>query len=427
MKKVIKGGKVVDPSRGICGIMDVYICNGIVKAVDKNIEVEDAEIINAYGKIVTPGLIDMHVHLREPGFEAKEDIESGSRAAAAGGYTSVACMPNTNPVIDNKTVVRFIKDRAREVHKVNIYAIGAITKGLKGEELAEMADMRAAGAVAFSDDGKPVMNSGLMRRALEYAAMFDVPIISHSEDTNLSADGVINEGRVSAVLGLKGIPAAAEEVMVARDVILSEMTGSRLHIAHVSTKRSVEIIRRAKERGVKVTAEAAPHHFTLTEDSVMSFDTNTKVNPPLRSAEDVEAVKQGLKDGTIDAIATDHAPHTYEDKDTEYDNAAFGISGIETAVPLVITYLINTGVLTLSQAVEKLTINPAKILGINKGSLKPGSDADITIIDLDAKTVVDVNKFESRGKNSPFNGWKLAGSPVMTIVGGRVVWQKEGC
>lgn len=427
MKKVIKGGKVVDPSRGIYGIMDVYICNGIVKAVDKNIEVEDAEIINAYGKIVTPGLIDMHVHLREPGFEAKEDIESGSRAAAAGGYTSVACMPNTNPVIDNKTVVRFIKDRAREVHKVNIYAIGAITKGLKGEELAEMADMRAAGAVAFSDDGKPVMNSGLMRRALEYAAMFDVPIISHSEDTNLSADGVINEGRVSAVLGLKGIPAAAEEVMVARDVILSEMTGSRLHIAHVSTKRSVEIIRRAKERGVKVTAEAAPHHFTLTEDSVMSFDTNTKVNPPLRSAEDVEAVKQGLKDGTIDAIATDHAPHTYEDKDTEYDNAAFGISGIETAVPLVITYLINTGVLTLSQAVEKLTINPAKILGINKGSLKPGSDADITIIDLDAKTVVDVNKFESRGKNSPFNGWKLAGSPVMTIVGGRVVWQKEGC
>lgn len=426
MKKIIKGGKVVDPSRGIYGIMDVYICNGIVKAVDKNIEAEDAEIINAHGKIVIPGLIDMHVHLREPGFEAKENIESGSRAAAAGGYTSVACMPNTNPVIDNKTVVRFIKDRAREVHKVNIYAIGAVTKGLKGEELAEMADMRAAGAVAFSDDGKPVMNSGLMRRALEYAAMFDVPIISHSEDTNLSADGVINEGRASAVLGLKGIPAAAEEVMVARDVILSEMTGSRLHIAHVSTKRSVEIIRRAKERGVKVTAEAAPHHFTLTEDSVMSFDTNTKVNPPLRSAEDVEAVKQGLKDGTIDAIATDHAPHTYEDKDTEYDNAAFGISGIETAIPLVVTYLINTGVLTLSQAVEKLTINPAKILGINKGSLKPGSDADITIIDLDAETVVDVNKFESRGKNSPFNRWKLKGSPFMTIVGGKVVWQKEG-
>ncbi|NPV45305.1 MAG: dihydroorotase [Firmicutes bacterium] len=425
MKKIIKGGRVVDPSQNIDGIFDILIDEGLIKAVDRNLSIDGVEIIEAKGMIVTPGLIDIHVHLREPGYEAKEDIESGSMAAAAGGFTSVACMPNTNPVADNKSVVEFIKEKAKRVGIVNVYPIGAISKGLKGEELSEIGDMKASGIVGISDDGKPVMTSGLMRRALEYAGMFSLPVISHCEDLGMVEDGVINEGLISTILGLKGIPKAAEEIMVARDIRLAELTGGRLHIAHVSTKGSVELLRQAKNRGIKVTAEATPHHFSLTDEAVRTFDTNTKVNPPLRSSEDVEAVKEGLKDGTIDVIATDHAPHTLEDKDVEYDYASFGISGLETSVPLVITNLVHTGILTLSQAVEKMTVNPARVIDIRKGTLKPGSDADLTIIDIDRTVVIDTAKFKSKGKNSPFNGLELKGAVIMTIKNGNVVYKND--
>ncbi|QSQ08764.1 Dihydroorotase [Koleobacter methoxysyntrophicus] len=425
MKRIIKGGRVVDPSQNIDGIFDILIDDGLIKAVDRNLSIDGAEIIEAKGMIVTPGLIDIHVHLREPGYEAKEDIESGSMAAAAGGFTSVACMPNTNPVVDNKSVVEFIKEKAKRVGIVNVYPIGAISKGLKGEELSEIGDMKGSGIVGISDDGKPVMASGLMRRAMEYAGMFDLPVISHCEDLDMSGDGVINEGLVSTILGLKGISKAAEEIMVARDIRLAELTGGRLHIAHVSTKGSVELIRQAKRRGIKVTAEATPHHFTLTDEAVRTFDTNTKVNPPLRSSEDVEAVREGLKDGTIDVIATDHAPHTLEDKDVEYDYASFGISGLETSVPLVITNLVHTGILTLSQAVEKMAVNPAQVINIPKGTLRPGSDADLTIIDIDRTVVIDTAKFKSKGKNSPFNGLELKGAVMMTLKGGNIVYNRN--
>lgn len=425
MKRIIKGGRVVDPSQNIDGIFDILIEGGLIKAIDRNLNIDGAEIIEANGMIVTPGLIDIHVHLREPGYEAKEDIESGSMAAAAGGFTSVACMPNTNPVADNKSVVEFIKEKAKRVGIVNVYPIGAISKGLKGEELSEIGDMKTSGIVGISDDGKPVMASGLMRRAMEYASMFDLPVISHCEDLDMAGDGVINEGLISTILGLRGIPNAAEEIMVARDIRLAELTGGRLHIAHVSTKGSVELIRQAKRRGIKVTAEAAPHHFTLTDEAVRTFDTNTKVNPPLRSSEDVEAVREGLKDGTIDVIATDHAPHTLEDKDVEYDYASFGISGLETSVPLVITNLVHTGILTLSQAVEKMAVNPARVINIPKGTLRPGSDADLTIIDIDRTVVIDTAKFKSKGKNSPFNGLELKGAVMMTLKGGNIVYDRN--
>lgn len=426
MNKLIKGGRVIDPSQGIDKVLDILIEKGKIKAIDENITTENAEIIDASGKIVTPGLIDIHVHLREPGYEAKEDIQSGSISASAGGFTSVACMPNTNPPADNKSVVEFIMEKAKRVGLIDVYPIGTISKGLKGEELSEIGDMKHSGIVGISDDGKPVMNSNLMRRALEYSSMFELPVISHCEDLNMSGEGVINEGLTSTILGLEGIPAAAEEIMAARDIRIAGLTGGKLHIAHVSTKGCVELIRRAKAKGINVTAEATPHHFTLTEESVKTFDTNTKVNPPLRTAEDVEAVRQGLKDGTIDAIVTDHAPHTIEDKELEYDYAAFGISGLETSLPLVITYLVNTGILTLSQAIEKMTINPANIMNIPKGTLKPGRDADITIIDIEKSITVDTKKFKSKGKNSPFNGWELKGSIVMTIKGGNTVYENIG-
>lgn len=426
MNKLIKGGRVIDPSQGIDKVLDILIEKGKIKAIDENITTENAEIIDASGKIVTPGLIDIHVHLREPGYEAKEDIQSGSISASAGGFTSVACMPNTNPPADNKSVVEFIMEKAKRVGLIDVYPIGTISKGLKGEELSEIGDMKHSGIVGISDDGKPVMNSNLMRRALEYSSMFELPVISHCEDLNMSGEGVINEGLTSTILGLEGIPAAAEEIMAARDIRIAGLTGGKLHIAHVSTKGCVELIRRAKAKGINVTAEATPHHFTLTEESVKTFDTNTKVNPPLRTAEDVEAVRQGLKDGTIDAIVTDHAPHTIEDKELEYDYAAFGISGLETSLPLVITYLVNTGILTISQAIEKMTINPANIMNIPKGTLKPGRDADITIIDIEKSITVDTKKFKSKGKNSPFNGWELKGSIVMTIKGGNTVYENIG-
>ncbi len=426
MNLLIKKGRVIDPANEIDQTADVLVVDGKISAVgtinDKDIK--DCQVINAVGKLVLPGFIDMHVHLREPGFEAKETIATGTRAAAKGGFTSVACMPNTNPVIDNQALVEFVKSRAKAEGKVNVFPIGAITKGSKNQELAEIGDMYYAGAVAISDDGQPVANAQLMRLAMQYAKMFGVPVISHCEDKDLVADGVMNEGFYSTLFGLRGITRAAEETMIARDIMLAELTGAHLHIAHVSTRGSVELVRMAKKRGVSVTAEATPHHFSLTEESVKSYDTSTKVNPPLRSADDVLAIKDGLKDGTIDIIATDHAPHTIEEKDVEYNYAPFGMVGLETAWGITCQELVESGYLTLNDAVRKLTCNPAstfKLMG--KGSLGIGCDADITIVDPEIEEVVDPKAFESKGRNSAFAGRKLKGLPVCTIVGGNIVMQ----
>lgn len=425
MKLLIKGGAVADPVADKIAEKDILVVDGKIVRIGANQSPNGAEVLDASGKLVAPGLIDMHVHLREPGFEAKETILTGTRAAARGGFTSVACMPNTNPVADNAALISHIISTAMVKAAVNVYPIGAITRGSKGEELAEMGDMKEAGAAAFSDDGTPVMNAGLMHRAMQYARMLGVTIISHSEDKNLSAGGVMHEGTVSTVLGLKGIPASAEEVMVARDILLAEETGCRVHIAHVSTAGSVRLVREAKARGAHVTAEVTPHHFTLSDEAVMDYDTATKVNPPLRTAADVAAVREGLADGTIDVIATDHAPHTVEEKDVEYDRAPFGLVGLETAVGLVWTELVATGVLTPLQAITKMTLNPARILGIPKGTLEAGADADITIIDPDLTETVDVSLFESKGRNTPFSGRLLKGLPYVTIIGGRVVMRER--
>ncbi|MDD4753781.1 MAG: dihydroorotase [Desulfitobacteriaceae bacterium] len=421
MKLLIKGGRVIDPAQGIDEITDVLVENGIIVQVGADISSEGAEVFQASGKLVCPGFIDMHVHLREPGLEAKETIATGTRAAAAGGFASVACMPNTLPVADNRAVINFIRNQAQAEGVVNVWPIGAITKGSQGKELAEIGDMFYSGAKAISDDGHPVMNGEVMRCAMDYAKMFDLPIISHCEDLNLAAGGNMNEGLTSVVLGLQGIPAAAEEVMVARDIILARLTGCKLHICHVSTAGSVELVRQAKKEGLPVTAEVTPHHLTLTEKAVEGYDPSTKVNPPLRSLEDVAALKKGLQDGTIDCIVTDHAPHTVEEKAVEYGHAPCGIVGLETAVPLVWQALVIEGVLTPAQLVEKFTVKPAGILGLDRGTLIPGKPADITILDETAEETVDVNSFYSKGKNSPYHGWKLKCLPVATIVGGKVV------
>jgi len=426
VKTLIKNGRVVDPSQDIDEVMDVLIEKDKVVALGRDLRVYDARIIDAAGMLVTPGLVDMHVHLREPGYEYKEDIQSGTRAAAAGGFTSVACMPNTNPVADNKIVIEYIKSRAARGCGVNVYPIGAITKGLEGRELASIGGMKKAGIVGISDDGKPVMNARIMENALRYAAMFDLPVISHCEDSNLTEGGMVNDGLVSTITGLKGIPSEAETVMASRDILLARRTKGRLHIAHVSAAMTVEVIRWAREIGIYVTAEAAPHHFSLTEDVLRDFNTNAKVNPPLRSKADVEAVIQGLKEGIIDVIATDHAPHALDDKDVEFDRADFGISGIETAVAVTLTYLVDAGKLSLKQAVEKLTINPAKILGIDRGTLRKGAIADVTIIDPRLKKKVDASAFLSKGKNTPFDGMELKGWPVLTIAAGKVIWCAGG-
>lgn len=421
MKLLIKGGSLVDPEKHTVTQLDILVKDSLIAAMEENLTVEDAVVIDAKGKLVCPGLIDMHVHLREPGYEAKETIATGTAAAARGGFTAVACMPNTNPVNDNKAVVRFIYDRAAAVGSCKVYPIAAITKGSKGKEITEMADLKAAGAVALSDDGQPVADAGVMRRAMQYAAMLDLPVISHCEDKSLVLDGVMHEGYVSTIKGLPGIPAAAEEIMVARDIILAESTGCHLHIAHVSTAGSVELVRQAKKRGINVTCEVTPHHFTLTDRAVGDYNTATKVNPPLRTDRDIAAIKQGLADGTIDVIATDHAPHTAEEKGVEYQYAPFGIVGLETAVGLVFTELVSPGVLTVTQAIEKMSLNPAKILGISGGLLAVGMPADITVIDIDATEKVDPAEFVSKGRNTPFSGMQLKGLPVMTIVNGEVV------
>jgi dihydroorotase len=435
---LIEDGHIVDPSQGIDGIGDILIEDGKIKEVKMHqanppsppfnkggmggIKDSEFRIIDAEGMFIIPGLIDIHVHLREPGYEYKETIKTGTAAAIKGGFTTVCCMPNTYPINDNASVTEFIIRKAALEGLCTVLPIGAITKGQKGEELVEMGTMKDQGCVAFSDDGLPVMNSLIMRRALEYSKTFGVPIISHCEDLTLSEDGVMSEGLLSMTLGLKGVPVEAEQIMVFRDILLSELTKGRLHIAHVSTEGSVKLIRDAKKRGVNITAETCPHYFILTEEAVSGYDTNAKVNPPLRTKKDIEAIKEGLKDGTIDVIATDHAPHNRDEKLREFDFAPPGISGLETALPLSMK-LVDERVLTMSQLVEKMSLNPARILGLN-GTLKSGADADITILDTKKEGRIESKKFASKGKNTPFDGWMLKGFPFITISKGRInEWQ----
>jgi dihydroorotase len=428
MSLLIKNGRVLDPASGLDDILDIFVENGKIRALAKNIappdssEQKDCSIIDASNLLVTPGLIDMHTHLREPGHEYKETIKTGSMAGAAGGFTSLVCMANTSPPNDTAAVTELIIDRAAKEACTHVYPVGALTKGLQGESLAEIGELKEAGVVALSDDGHTIKNTEIMRRGLEYAKNFSLPVICHCEDTYLSSGRSMNEGVASAYLGLRGIPPIAEDIIVARDIALSEWTRHPVHIAHVSTAGSVRIIREAKSRGVNVTAETAPHYFILTDEAVNTFNTNTKINPPLRSAQDVEAIKEGLRDGTIDVIATDHAPHSSLEKDVEFDNAACGIIGLETALPLILT-LVYQKVLDLKQAIQKLTSNPARIIKLNKGELSKGADADITIIDLEATVTVDINSFKSKSRNSPFHGWRLNGRVLYTIVAGTVVYQ----
>jgi len=421
---LISGGLVVDPSRNLEAVQDVLIENGKIAAVESpgTIPADGRRVIAAANLVVTPGLIDMHVHLREPGEEYKESILTGTRAAVAGGFTAVAAMPNTKPVNDNAAITRFILEQARAADLARVYPVGAISMGSAGQTLSEYGDQKEAGAVAFSDDGHPVMNPMLMRRALEYARTFDLPLIAHEEDLDLRGDGVMHEGRISLELGLRGIPSAAEEAMIFRDLALLQLTGGRLHIAHVSAFGSVALIRQAKAAGLTVTAETAPHYFSLTDEAVKGYDTNAKVNPPLRTAADVAAIKEGLMDGALDAIACDHAPHTSLEKDLEFEAAAFGLIGLETSLGLSLK-LVQDGVLTLAQLVAAMSTNPARILGIPGGTLAVGSPADITLIDLNRQWTVDANTFASKSRNCPFHDWTLQGKAVMTIVGGKVVWE----
>ena len=425
MSILIKGGRIIDPSQGIDVKGNLLIENGKIKSFPKTTKKFEKDskvkIIDAKGKVVSPGFVDIHVHLREPGFEHKETIRSGCESAAAGGFTSIVCMPNTNPVNDNASVTEYILLKARTEGIVNVFPIGAITKGEMGETLAQIGEMYEAGCVGVSDDGMPVMDSKVMRHAMEYVQAFDIPVISHAEDKNLSGAGVMNEGAVSTQLGLAGIPCASEDVMVSRDIMVAELTGARLHICHVSTEGSVRLIRAAKKRGVKVTAEVTPHHFILTDEAVGQYDTNAKMNPPLRSKKDRKAVIEGLKDDTLDAIATDHAPHSADEKKVEFDLAPFGIVGLETALSLSLK-LVEDGVLTLDRVISKLTNVPSAILNLGKGTLEVGSAADVVIFDPDKEIVVDKEKFHSKASNSPFDGWKLKGSIEHTIVNGKIVY-----
>ena len=431
MRILIKNGHIIDPSQKIDEVGDIFIEDGKIKELmmqdtgykmqDRKIKdhESDSRIIDAKGLYVLPGLVDMHVHLREPGFEYKETIKTGTMAAVKGGFTTVCCMPNTYPVNDNASVTEFIIRKAAQEGYCTVLPIGAITKGQKGKELAEIGTMINEGCIAFSDDGHPVMNSLIMRRALEYSKTFDVPVISHCEDLTLSEGGVMNEGLMSVTLGLGGIPAEAEQIMVFRDILLAELTGGRLHIAHVSTKGSVILIRDAKKRGVNVTAETCPHYFSITEDAVKGFDSNAKVNPPLRTERDIKAVKEGLRDGAIDVIATDHAPHHRDEKLREFDMAPFGISGLETALSLSLR-LVEEGILTMNQLVEKMVLNPSRILRLNKGTFKVGANADIAIVDINKEYRVESERFVSKGKNTPFEGWVLKGMCFLTICKGKV-------
>lgn len=426
MRLLISNGHLIDPAANENTGMNVLIEDGKVTAWLKAADgvPEGAEVFDASGLLVAPGFIDLHVHLREPGQEHKETIASGCAAAAAGGWTSVCPMPNTNPVNDNAAITRYMIEQAEHAGLANVFPIGAITKSSDGAELAEMGEMKAAGAVAVSDDGRPVPNAGIMRRAMQYAKDFDLPVIDHCEDKSLSAGGVMHEGRVSLLLGLKGMPALAEEIDAVRDIILARETGAHIHIAHVSTKGAIEAVRRAKNEGINVTCEVTPHHFTLTDRSVEGYDTNYKMAPPLRSEEHLEAVIEGIKDGTIDAIATDHAPHHHDEKALEFDRAPMGITGLETGVGLAFNELVHKGIIGLERLVELCSTNPARIFKLaGRGTLKPGSIADITIIDPDFVWTYRNADSRSKSRNSPFDGWEFTGRAVATIVGGRIVFQ----
>jgi dihydroorotase len=426
MLTVIKGGRVIDPGN-LDDILDIVIEDGNIVEIKQDAQTNDDhkefKIIDASGKIVAPGLIDMHVHLRDPGYEYKETIETGSRAAAFGGFTAICCMPNTDPVNDCRQVTEYIVKKAARLDIVRVYPVAAISKGLKGDNLCEYGELKDAGAIAVSDDGNPVMNSQLMRRALEYSGGFNLPVISHCEDLDLISDGAMNEGAVATKMGLSGIPNAAESIMVLRDIALCELTNVPVHIAHVSTKESVRAIRDAKKRGVPVTAETAPHYFSLTDASIEDYNTNCKMNPPLRSEQDREAICQGLVDGTIDVIATDHAPHSLIEKAVEFDQAANGIIGLETAVPLGLK-LVDSGLIDITNLIEKMSKNPAKILGLKTG-LEIGKTADITIIDPELSYCIDADGFQSLSRNTPFDGWDVKGKAVLTMVGGKTVFRDE--
>jgi dihydroorotase len=427
MKILIKNGHVVDPANKVDSELDILVEDGIIAEVGENIKTTGAEIIDAKDRIVAPGLIDMHSHLREPGREDEETLLTASKAAVKGGFTSVCAMPNTTPPCDNQGVVGFIMSEAKRIGLCSIYVIGTITKGRKGEELSEIGELKTAGVVALSDDGSSVDNSEIMRRALEYAGMFNLPVIAHCEDKLLSKDGVMNEGFVSTILGLRGIPSISESTRVARELELCAMTRGRLHIAHVSTIRSIELIRDAKKRKVGVTAETCPHYFALTDEEVkrLDFNTNTKMNPPLRTKEDAGAVKEAIKDGTIDCIATDHAPHTEDEKDTDFDSAPFGIIGLETALSVAIMELVDKKALSWTGLIEKMSLNPARILSLNKGTLSVDSPADIVIIDPARTWQVKRETLESKSKNTPFLGKTLKGAVVATITCGNVVYKRE--
>jgi len=422
VRLLIRHGRVIDPANGVDSVQDVLVRDGAIERVGKSLAApEPIETIDATGKIVCPGFIDMHVHLREPGYEYKETVATGTRAAAAGGFTAVCCMANTHPVNDNRSITDYILAKAASEGVVRVYPIGAVTRGLKGEELAELAELAEAGCVGFSDDGKPVLNAALYRHAMEYTLPFGVPVISHAEDAHLARGACMNEGVVSTELGLPGAPAAAEEVMVARDILLAELTGAHVHIAHLSTAGAVRLVRDAKARGVRVTAEVTPHHLVLTDDAVRGYDPNTKMNPPLRTKRDAEELLGALVDGTIDCVATDHAPHAQAEKEGEFDQAAFGVVGLETAVAVLLDRLVRPGLLSLGTLVSRLSRDPARLLGLPGGTLGPGAPADLTILDPERELTVDPARFHSKSRNTPFAEWTLRGGPWMTIVDGKVV------
>jgi dihydroorotase len=424
---LIRGGRIIDPSRGADEVADLFLADGKVQASGRDLgHPDDAQVLNAGGRVVAPGLIDLHVHLREPGQEDLETVATGAMAAAAGGFSAVCAMPNTDPVTDNQAAVGFIVSQAQRAAKARVYPIGAVSLGQKGQQLAEFGELVGAGAVAVSDDGKPVVSSHLMRTALEYARTFGIPVADHCEDPTLAEGGAMHEGLVATRLGLKGVPAAAEEIMVARDILLAELTGGHVHLCHLSTRGSVELIRRAKEKGLRVTAEACPHHFTLTHEACEGYNTHAKMNPPLREPEDREAIRQALRDGTIDVICTDHAPHHYDAKEREFDDAPNGIIGLETALGLAISELVESGLLSLPELVSRMSLMPARIFGLQGGSLAPGSPADVVVFDPAAEWTVRPEEFYSKSRNTPFAGRRLRGRAETTIVRGQVVFARGG-
>lgn len=426
MKLLIKNGRVIDPSSRTDESLDLLLEKGRIVDIKTKIKTDSAKVIDASRLVIAPGFIDMHVHLRDPGQEEKETIATGSLAAAKGGFTSIACMPNTHPVNDNRGVTKYILSEANKKAVVNIFPVASITKGQRGKELTDMADLIDAGAIAFSDDGHPVENSNTMRRALEYAKILNTLIIDHCEDTNLSGQGVMNEGYYSYLYGLRGIPGSSEEIMVARDIILAEKAEARIHIAHLSVKGAVGIIKEAKKKKVKVTAEVTPHHLFLNDSCIETYNTNLKMNPPLRSKEDAQALIKGIQEGVVDVLATDHAPHTPDEKDLEFDQAPFGINGLETAVSLFLDRLVDKKIISLKRFIEMISTSPALILELeNKGKICVGADADLTLLDLHKEIIIDVDTFKSKSRNNPFQGWKLKGMPVITIVGGKIAYSSS--